>query len=106
MTYAIVLGHYFLYILVLNLHEKKSGLPDLQTRHSVESNSMFNHTAGQERFRTLTSSYYRGAQGIIMGAFYSLLYLIVLKGRNSRLSINIQYLRCVQFKRVHDFIKW
>lgn len=25
------------------------------------------HTAGQERFRTLTSSYYRGAQGIIMG---------------------------------------
>ncbi|GFP90280.1 auxin response factor 5 [Phtheirospermum japonicum] len=24
-------------------------------------------TAGQERFRTLTSSYYRGAQGIIMG---------------------------------------
>ncbi|RWW32824.1 hypothetical protein GW17_00002487 [Ensete ventricosum] len=25
--------------------------------------------AGQERFRTLTSSYYRGAQGIIMGIF-------------------------------------
>jgi GTPase SAR1 family protein len=24
-------------------------------------------TAGQERFRTLTSSYYRGAQGIILG---------------------------------------
>lgn len=24
-------------------------------------------TAGQERFRTLTSSYYRGAQGIIFG---------------------------------------
>ncbi|KHN31152.1 Ras-related protein RABC1 [Glycine soja] len=24
-------------------------------------------TAGQERFRTLISSYYRGAQGIIMG---------------------------------------
>ena len=24
--------------------------------------------AGQERFRTLTSSYYRGAQGIIFGA--------------------------------------
>lgn len=24
-------------------------------------------TAGQERFRTLTSSYYRGAQGVILG---------------------------------------
>jgi hypothetical protein len=24
-------------------------------------------TAGQERFRTLTSSYYRGAQGVVMG---------------------------------------
>ena len=29
--------------------------------------SMFVHAAGQERFRTLTSSYYRGAQGIVMG---------------------------------------
>ena len=28
---------------------------------------MFDYAAGQERFRTLTSSYYRGAQGIIMG---------------------------------------
>lgn len=27
--------------------------------------------AGQERFRTLTSSYYRGAQGIILGIFSS-----------------------------------
>ena len=26
-------------------------------------------TAGQERFRTITSSYYRGAQGIILGAY-------------------------------------
>jgi len=25
-------------------------------------------TAGQERFRTLTSSYYRGAQGVILGS--------------------------------------
>lgn len=25
------------------------------------------NAAGQERFRTLTSSYYRGAQGIILG---------------------------------------
>lgn len=27
----------------------------------------FQDTAGQERFRTITSSYYRGAQGIILG---------------------------------------
>ncbi|KAG5032743.1 hypothetical protein JHK82_016315 [Glycine max] len=27
---------------------------------------LFDNTTGQERFRTLTSSYYRGAQGIIM----------------------------------------
>lgn len=26
-----------------------------------------NYAAGQERFRTLTGSYYRGAQGIILG---------------------------------------
>jgi GTPase SAR1 family protein len=30
--------------------------------------ALFLPTAGQERFRTLTSSYYRGAQGIILGA--------------------------------------
>ena len=29
-------------------------------------------TAGQERFRTLTSSYYRGAQGIILGRLISI----------------------------------
>lgn len=29
-------------------------------------------TAGQERFRTLTSSYYRGAQGVILGFVPSL----------------------------------
>jgi hypothetical protein len=28
--------------------------------------------AGQERFRTLTSSYYRGAQGIILGTAFVL----------------------------------
>ena len=31
--------------------------------------------AGQERFRTLTSSYYRGAQGIILGIFIYFLNL-------------------------------
>jgi GTPase SAR1 family protein len=31
--------------------------------------SVLQDTAGQERFRTITSSYYRGAQGIILGAF-------------------------------------
>ena len=35
---------------------------------SLTSIGLFSdHSAGQERFRTLTSSYYRGAQGIIMG---------------------------------------
>jgi len=36
-------------------------------------------TAGQERFRTITSSYYRGAQGIILGTMHPLpvLYLCV-----------------------------
>lgn len=29
-------------------------------------------TAGQERFRTLTPSYYRGAQGVILGKLYHL----------------------------------
>jgi len=31
--------------------------------------------AGQERFRTLTSSYYRGAQGIILGMLTRFLYI-------------------------------
>lgn len=31
------------------------------------SPSWWQDTAGQERFRTLTSSYYRGAQGVVMG---------------------------------------
>lgn len=30
--------------------------------------TLMQDTAGQERFRTITSSYYRGAQGIILGA--------------------------------------
>jgi hypothetical protein len=36
------------------------------TSHPVGRRVCF--AAGQERFRTLTSSYYRGAQGIILGA--------------------------------------
>jgi len=39
----------------------------------------FKYAAGQERFRTLTSSYYRGAQGIIMGEFqFSVSWFTVL----------------------------
>lgn len=34
--------------------------------------------AGQERFRTLTSSYYRGAQGIIMGMLKDLCLFFVI----------------------------
>ena len=32
---------------------------------------MSKDTAGQERFRTITASYYRGAQGVILGPFHS-----------------------------------
>lgn len=39
-----------------------------------------NYLAGQERFRTLTSSYYRGAHGIILGGFTS--FLIHYKSLN------------------------
>lgn len=38
---------------------------------SIDKNAY--NAAGQERFRTLTSSYYRGAQGIIMGKFSTFL---------------------------------
>jgi hypothetical protein len=31
-------------------------------------------TAGQERFRTITASYYRGAQGVILGMLQSSLF--------------------------------
>ena len=33
----------------------------------VELTFLFLVVAGQERFRTLTSSYYRGAHGIVLG---------------------------------------
>ena len=32
-------------------------------------------TAGQDRFKTLTASYYRGAQGIILGSYTALCVL-------------------------------
>jgi GTPase SAR1 family protein len=31
-------------------------------------------TAGQERFRTITASYYRGAQGVILGVCLLLVF--------------------------------
>lgn len=37
------------------------------THFLFASLSYLKDTAGQERFRTLTSSYYRGAQGVILG---------------------------------------
>ena len=42
-------------------------------------------TAGQERFRTITSSYYRGAQGIILGQL--LILLLVCKPVNQRCTV-------------------
>lgn len=67
------------------------GLPSSPWKREVQSwpslthwRCTFHHAAGQERFRTLTSSYYRGAQGIIMGIstffdFYSsLLNLFIM----------------------------
>lgn len=32
----------------------------------LQSNTKFRDTAGQERFRTLTTAYYRGAMGILL----------------------------------------
>ena len=42
--------------------------PSPQSHHVI-----IQDTAGQERFRTITSSYYRGAQGIILGKYRRLL---------------------------------
>jgi len=38
--------------------------------HRTEAFVYPQDTAGQERFRTITSSYYRGAQGVILGMFF------------------------------------
>lgn len=41
-----------------------------ESRHVLVAEScqqLVQDTAGQERFRTITSSYYRGAQGVILG---------------------------------------
>ena len=50
---------------------KKVKLSIWVSRYGPEINQglswMVKDTAGQERFRTITSSYYRGAQGIILG---------------------------------------
>lgn len=45
-------------------------------------------TAGQERFRTITSSYYRGAQGVILGLFLPLTWV---QYPSSNTPILIQY---------------
>ena len=38
--------------------------------HRTEAFVCSQDTAGQERFRTITSSYYRGAQGVILGMLF------------------------------------
>lgn len=41
-------------------------------------------TAGQERFRTLTPSYYRGAQGVILGLFIYCSLLLLTQVHHNR----------------------
>lgn len=41
-------------------------------------------TAGQERFRTLTPSYYRGAQGVILGLFIYCSLLLLMQVHHNR----------------------
>ena len=50
--------------------------PYSYTVHRTEAFVCLQDTAGQERFRTITSSYYRGAQGVILGM------LLLLPRRN------------------------
>ena len=45
-------------------------LPYSHMTHSTEDFVSPQDTAGQERFRTITSSYYRGAQGVILGMLF------------------------------------
>lgn len=42
-------------------------LPCGRVADHAEASVYMQDTAGQERFRTITSSYYRGAQGVILG---------------------------------------
>nr|GMD37073.1 ras-related protein RABC2a-like [Ipomoea batatas] len=50
----------------------------------MEHEDLLVNAAGQERFGTLISSYYRGAHGIILGIFcyLQLKYLLLLKSRS------------------------
>ena len=47
-----------------------TSLPRGHMTYSTEAFVCPQDTAGQERFRTITSSYYRGAQGVILGMFF------------------------------------
>jgi len=47
-----------------------TSLPYGRVVHRSETFVYPQDTAGQERFRTITSSYYRGAQGVILGMFF------------------------------------
>lgn len=44
-------------------------LPCGRVADHADPSTHLQDTAGQERFRTITSSYYRGAQGVILGTF-------------------------------------
>ncbi len=43
-----------------------SGTPQVSSRNMCSNQSVVEPGTGQERFRTITSSYYRGAHGIIV----------------------------------------
>ena len=57
---------------LLSVWVRVTGTPSTPGSFPVELELVFNDTqdtAGQERYRTITSSYYRGAQGVILGTF-------------------------------------